>query len=700
MNWRSPHLWIGVMSALAVVGLAAVDYGRTSPGPLSAVHQREDALQGRGGCADCHGGWTRSMGEACLDCHAAVAEHIEEQRGLHGGIGEDAMECAACHSDHHGARFQAVNRQSFARAGVADVASYDHGLYGFPIGGGHDELDCAECHENVEAKVLGLGEHRYLGLDADCGACHENPHEERLIVSCAACHGQESFDVLGSFGHEDHLPLVGGHGDLACADCHAAEGPHALRAVGTVLGDGVRGEPRGCLDCHESPHELEFERSVGREVGGGREGGCLHCHRAEHETFERGLEQVTGELHALTGFLLEEPHTEVSCAECHGEPDAGTFDARYPGRGANQCGRCHDDPHGGQFEQGCIACHADTHFEPHTFTVEMHARGSFPLTGEHLDADCAACHADPHGGTPRVFAGTTGRCDGCHADAHDGFFEDHARKDVLASIEQDSCGVCHQTASFDDELASFDHGRSTGFPVAGAHAQEGCESCHPRSPVPDADGRTLGRVHEEFGRFRGCETCHADPHEGAFDAAWCPQEVRGKQGCARCHEQTSFRVFPDGFDHHRWTRYRLDGAHAEADCSSCHAPLHAADEVGRTWGRAAGTSCADCHADPHGGQFELGFDAHYAGPPKSCESCHSSASAFDDLAAFDHTLETGFPLGEAHGTLDCGACHPTEVVGGEPRVRYRPLDGNCATCHGTHDPARMKRVSPGRRRDR
>ncbi len=587
MRLRRPGLWIALLSAAAVAALVVGDLGRTSPGELAAVHAREDKLNGAWSCAQCHGGWFSSMTESCLECHAPIRGQLEQGIGLHGVLEPDAARhCAACHSDHHGEDFAMVNRQSFARAGVPDPKAFDHRLIGFPMAGRHLELACSECHPNADLAILPAGAVRFLGLQQDCASCHEDPHQGRMSRGCADCHGQQDFDQLHAVGHAQHLPLIGGHADVACRTCHAADEPHALESFSRATPPTAR----ACLDCHESPHRVEF-------VGGAS---CATCHLAAHETFRDEELSVTPAQHAATGFALEVPHAEVACGLCHSR-DGATFAARYPGRGADECHACHQDPHGGQFAtgpfagQGCLGCHERVQFEPHAFTVEKHARAALVLDGAHLESDCNACHARADEATPRAFRGTPVQCDRCHGDAHAGFFARHAA--ALSGGAHGQCAHCHATTSFAALPAGgYEHARWTGFAVRGAHAQVACAACHPPRLEPDAQRRTFGTVAENFGQYQGCGTCHVDPHRGMFDGAGLPRDVSGRTSCARCHGDASFRVLLRGFDHGRWTGYPLDDAHRALECVACHA-AQPADQYGRTWGRAPGTQCADCHGD-------------------------------------------------------------------------------------------------------
>ena len=65
-----------------------------------------------------------------------------------------------------------------------------------------------------------------------------------------------------------------------------------------------------------------------------------------------------------------------------------------------------------------------------------------------------------------------------------------------------------------------------------------------------------------------------------------------------------------------------------------------------------------------------------------CRRCHRpAAAAFTDLS-FRHDLDSGFQLGEAHTPLACSACHLPAREDGKDFIRYRPMGGRCADCHG------------------
>ncbi len=699
MKFGRTQAGIAFISITIVALVAAVDMERTSPGPLTTVHGREEALGSKKSCSECHGGWFSSMTSSCLACHEPIEEQIEAGTGLHGKVERTLAEsCATCHSEHHGTGFAIVNRLSFARAGIPDPEHFDHELLGWKMDGKHLELKCAECHENADVELLPKGAQRFLGLDSNCATCHEDPHEGQMASSCASCHGQESFDQLQSLDHDRHLPLIGGHADVGCRDCHAKDSRFSLEAMTLRKG---KPSPRTCVDCHASPHQTDFVDEVARMESLAAPGACVTCHAADHISFRDERLKLEPRWHSASGFDLDPPHDQVECAKCH-DPATEEFLARYPGREQGLCAQCHLDPHLGQFERGpfalppltprsralvpagagdCSACHADEHFLPHEFDLAKHERTELPLTGEHARIECNECHQDPPANQPRVFHGTPSNCDSCHQDAHGGFFAPFAAG--VPTPEHGECARCHQTESFDAVSPDdFDHGRWTGFAVKGAHEAEGCQVCHPLAPEPDEAGRTFGKVSEHFGEYQGCVTCHADPHGGAFDLAALPAAVGSRSDCARCHNEVSFRTLDQGFDHGAWTGFTLAGAHGTAACNACHTPLARPAAAGRTWERAKGQACADCHAEPHGRQFELGGKT-------DCARCHTDETA--NFLRFNHERDSRFRLGEAHKDVACSACHLPVVERGLQFIRYKPMGTECVDCHGVEEDVFLRR---------
>ena len=79
------------------------------------------------------------------------------------------------------------------------------------------------------------------------------------------------------------------------------------------------------------------------------------------------------------------------------------------------------------------------------------------------------------------------------------------------------CARCHSPNGW--RIWDFDHGKETGFPLAGAHSKVACEGCHKQPP---------GQVKLDT----QCVSCHAqdDIHLGQY----------GRQ-CQRCHSTVTFK---------------------------------------------------------------------------------------------------------------------------------------------------------------
>jgi len=146
------------------------------------------------------------------------------------------------------------------------------------------------------------------------------------------------------------------------------------------------------------------------------------------------------------------------------------------------------------------------------------------------------------------------------------------------------------------------------------------------------------------------------------------------------------------------TGWALTGAHANKECSKCHATttLHGEPRPTVRW-RGPSTECTFCHANPHdqrptaatppgpgpvlaqaaaGPAAPAGATAHKSFTSAvSCSACHSTTAWKSKDAAgggvkFDHAT-TGFPLTGQHVSASCVSCHNSTVS----------LKRACASCH-------------------
>jgi len=203
-----------LIALLAVAGWAAVAFAAKwntayTPGPLTDVHAGF-------GCESCHArGFARVGDPACQACHpdkAPLAIHARKQAG-----------CAACHSEHRGARFDIArdvgNGCQSAGCHVTVHAAEKHMIAGlvpepgvvvpktvalaahFEAGDAmHDKhanlsAACAACHTDGDATLLeakpdqpGIRVKELKDIRIKCLACHGFGPETTLRARCYSCH--------------------------------------------------------------------------------------------------------------------------------------------------------------------------------------------------------------------------------------------------------------------------------------------------------------------------------------------------------------------------------------------------------------------------------------------------------------------------------------------------------------------------------
>ena len=193
-------------------------------------------------------------------------------------------------------------------------------------------------------------------------------------------------------------------------------------------------------------------------------------------------------------FPLQGLHTDLGCADCHGE--ALTW---LP----SDCIDCHLDDrpaeHSGDRLGNCQACHSEMGWE---FAVDDHS--FLPLEDGHA-VTCDSCHADLE--TFQGLAGAT--CLTCHSN-------DTPRADHFPGQE---CSDCHNTVSWGD--VTFDHDDFFPTPHQGV---SDCASCHVNN--------------DNYQTFE-CIECHAhseqkmnNEHRGETN-----NYVWESQACLDCHPQ-------------------------------------------------------------------------------------------------------------------------------------------------------------------
>lgn len=372
-------------------------------------------------------------------------------------------------------------------------------------------------------------------------------------------------------------------------------------------------QARLCRTCHDKvDRDIANKRGFHGTSPQASTHDCHDCH-SEHKGRDADIVGLKPALfdHRQTDFALQGAHRVLECSACHAR-DKPHREA------ASACNACHkkDDVHRGQMGAQCQDCHSAEGWGASGFN---HDKTKFPLRDRHKEADCAACHPD------RKYQGTTTSCAGCHRlqDPHGGLFGAQ-------------CGSCHGAKAWD--LARFDHGAKTRFPLAGRHRTVECHACHTE--------KTRGKALPQ-----DCASCHraSDIHQGRFGA-----------DCASCHTAETWKK--KSFDHDRGTGFPLRGAHRSVACNACHATVPAAKGAA-----TAARGCADCHGarDPHRGQLGA-----------RCGTCHDESS-WTRQVKFDHEL-TRFPLLGLHTTVGCPECHAAGT--------HKSTPTDCASCHRDDDP--------------
>jgi len=333
------------------------------------------------------------------------------------------------------------------------------------------------------------------------------------------------------------------------------------------------------------------------------------------------------------------------CLECHTEirrrveARTGYHARNYKSAvGERDCERCHKEHNG----QKTPLIKLDRQSFDHL------AQTGYNLAGKHRQQKCENCHAaakiaaaaraeiklkDPN----RSFLGLRRECVSCHKDQHQ------------AQLGDD-CARCHGTDGF-KPVVGFSHA-GTHYPLTGLHQTTPCQKCHGPGPGrPNAQFKGLA--------FTGCQSCHTDPHRGAF------QEVKFRGSCDNCHNTDGWKNNHPGTEfNHTTTKFALSGKHTAVTCAKCH--------KGSDFHRPiAHDRCRDCHEDPHKGQFA----ARAAG--SDCAACHNDA-AFKP-ARFDRETHqrSALPLEGKHSSLRCAECHQPE---GRDAV-YISRKLTCAACH-------------------
>lgn len=456
--------------------------------------------------------------------------------GYHSSSEVKGKNCSSCHNEHHGRNFRIVN---------FNPNSFDHKKTGFSLTGKHSNAECKECHKSefIYDNNLKKRKNTYLGLSTNCSSCHEDFHQKALGDNCVNCHNTEAFKPAIKFDHSmAAFKLTGAHQQVQCVGCHKIETKNGKEF------QTFKGIPfQNCNSCHQDVHKGSFGQN------------CSSCH------VTTSFKQINSAMfdHSRTKFPLMGKHKSVSCNNCHKAPSG--YKMKF-----DLCTDCHTDFHKAQFvvnnqTQNCSDCHSENGFRPSSFTLEMHNKTKFQITGAHLATPCESCHYQQNNWH---FKGIQIECISCHENIH---------KNELKSefLPENNCGSCHQTSSWN--TISFDH-QKTNFPLLGKHSSINCGSCH-RQKKDETTSILFSSIKKE------CEACHKDVHYEQF-------KVEGISDCSRCHSFENWK--PEKFDHNK-TKFSLEGGHQKVECARCHPKVEISGNTFIKF-KLEEFKCATCHS--------------------------------------------------------------------------------------------------------
>lgn len=553
------HGRVIIVCGIIVCGILAMLWcAAASASALERLVMPGEVIQGHAkyedDCDKCHEPFSKkSQRRLCLDCHKDTAEDIRRQTGLHG---RDAtireVECKQCHSDHlgRGADIVQFNRDLF-----------DHAQSDYPLRGAHGKLLCSACHKTGEP---------YRKAPSDCFSCHktQDVHRDRFGKDCARCH-QEDRWMQTRFDHDKtKFALTGKHKETSCALCHPAQRYKDVPQQCIEchrLNDVHRGRyGEKCADCHATKgwkgyHYDHDSKTKFALRGKHKEARCDSCHKNDYkQKLKTQCDACHKEQDIHKGVLGQK------CGDCHGEASWREHRFEHARFKETPCHDCHkqDDEHQGRYGGKCGDCHKVQTWREDRYDHD--AKTKFPLRGKHKETACRNCH--------RGEAASERKKIQCH--------QCHALDDVHREKQGKECQRCHNERGWRDQVR-FDHDMSR-FPLIGLHATVPCEECHLNAGYRETQ--------------QECKACHArrDVHKGGLGPK-----------CGQCHNPNSWKFWQ--FDHDRQTKYRLEGAHKEISCESCH-KQPVLDKI------TLPRDCLGCHRgdDIHGGSFG-----------GQCERCHN-----------------------------------------------------------------------------
>lgn len=447
------------------------------------------------------------------------------------------------------------------------------------------------------------------------------------VDSCKVCHGAD---------------YLGGTVNVSCLACHLSGPPfsiHTASWTNTVNDHQTFATIASWTKCANAYcHGTDLD---GGSIGGASRGpSCLSgCHTTGNNAGQPDAPHGNYDPTTTPGnHGLAAKADMVYCRNCHGRPE-NTFDGGFV---TGILG----DPSGISANCSSSSCHPDAMAHPTNWQGGNDVGGyasshrNNGVVQAVINNSCALCHkvdgagAGPLGGAPSCFGASftnaNGSATSCHANGPGPFHMDthfswagtcancHAGTSIVADVHNNTCSLCHVSASGGGTLKAGTDGTAVGKTTAST-----CLSCHPAATYP-ADG-----IHHTNGGSisytvnNNCTYCHADPR--GVGAAWNngatpPTSLH----CLDCHGSPVNRLTPavSGADYSTVTATQVHNLPGTIDnygmCFSCHdndttdnAPivttLHAKPPTWTAPAFRAGDNCANGVAADHPGRTEIGF---------------------------------------------------------------------------------------------
>jgi hypothetical protein len=324
------------------------------------------------------------------------------------------------------------------------------------------------------------------------------------------------------------FPLIGGHANLGCWDCHTGEQYSGLSPV--------------CEACHLQDRPVEHYP-----------GECVSCHTPESWQLVSFDHSLVGENSCTTCHLKDRPprHYEGECVLCHSTQAWTPATFNHEAVNAVNCQQCHlPDRPANHYTGQCSLCHNTVRWSEANFNhsavdaTNCQQCHNSDKPANHFSGQCSLCHTT-NAWRPASFnhsAMQATDCQACHL------------KDKPANHFDGQCSLCHNTSRWGD--ATFNHQAFGASDCQACHLKDKpanhfagqCSACH------GTGGWRPARFDHAAANATDCQACHLrDRPQNHFEGQ-----------CSQCHNTSNWN--DASFNH----RFPIDHKDADGDCSVCH----------------------------------------------------------------------------------------------------------------------------------